>query len=204
MAMLAEMKVGPNVQDGQLKSYRVLLDVCSQVLLICEDQINRYDRPYGTNLANIARKIKSSAKHLAITDTRPCSMLYNIGLEFGESDGESMSAGLSLLFIKMSDELMLAGEITFSNLVTILSNSVEYTEKLGWNDKILLFGIKPYSDSLMRLSKENSMTFCLGEAASAAESAASRSNGTGVPDSGAHAVGVFTRAIHESMKTCLP
>jgi len=196
--------IGAKVAAGQLKAYGSLLNTCSQVLINCEHQINRYQNPYGTVLADIARKTKKSAEDLSLAETRPCFLLYNMGIEFSEADGQPVSAGLSLLCLKMADELMVSGDITFRSLVNALTASLEYTEQQGWKEKILIFGIKPFCQTLRRLFEaEHSMNFCLGEAASAAESAAMESNGSGVPDSGAHAVGVFTRAIHESIKASI-
>jgi len=197
----ADVFNGPLLDVKYVVSMRKVLEFVCQVLINCENQINKYDDPgCGTILATVARSLKEATKDHQLLDVSPCLLLYNVGVELGELSEAKFASGLSLFLIKISDSLVSRGSLTFHNFVSSLDSSVEYLSDLGWRDSMFVEGILPYVTTLSELSTDHGIKECLERAASAAENSAKKSRGiSGLNDSGAHAVGVVTRAIYQAI-----
>jgi len=206
-----ELSNAPNFCKKSRRSYKKVLEITCRVITNCEKQINLYADPFGSELAKLARWVNEAMRKTHLVEASPCYLFYHLALLLGEHSEERMgtkSAGLCVLFRQMADRLFNAGRLEFSNFALALKDSICYLEELGWKDKLFVFGLKPYSETLSKLSQQGlTMSQCLEEAASAAEHSAKLTGHdittgnqlAGVCDSGAHAVGVITRAIYQSI-----
>lgn len=190
--------------------YKKVLEFTLQVLINCEHQINKYNRPCGTMLSSVASSIKSQIKDRNIEELSPCAIFYCAALSIQNYEArkkDSLESGLSLFLIFLADSLLDSDELSLSSFVLGLNKSLNLVEKSGWKDGMLTNGIEPFILAVERNYTDGCDTkYCIQAGASAAELAARNSSNSDKVedgDAGAHSVGVFTRALYQAINISL-
>ena len=198
--------VKEGLQDqGSVKTWLKILAFASQVWINCEFQVNKYTQPCGTLFAKVAEKLQKSQKSDKTAFQKPVSVLYFLGLEFGDYIGlgmnERTSAGLAVLFIKWGSMLEKVKELNSEAWLFSFCESVKHVTSLGWSGQ-MLEGLKAISISVKSsYQKKLSMCNLLELAAAAAENAALETRKDDVldkGDAGAHVVGITARAVFQA------
>eukprot|EP00088_Acartia_fossae_P035868 TRINITY_DN36991_c0_g1_i4.p1 TRINITY_DN36991_c0_g1~~TRINITY_DN36991_c0_g1_i4.p1 ORF type:complete len:219 (+),score=17.30 TRINITY_DN36991_c0_g1_i4:24-659(+) len=200
-------KIDLLVPDSRIASYRKVLEFTCQVMINCEHQINKYSSPCGTMLATVAQEIKSQTLNKKLEELSPCTILYSVAVRLSSnkfsSESPTVKSGLSLFLMYLSDELLLSDSLSQASFQSSLNKSLEKVKRLGWQDQMLTHGLEPFIKSFSKQHSDGcDLLKCLEEGASAAEQAAltTKINAGDLGDAGAHAVGVFTRALFQAFR----
>ncbi|XP_076257958.1 uncharacterized protein LOC143195008 [Rhynchophorus ferrugineus] len=204
---------GPKLRDKPSNIVQLCLQFACNALISCEKMLNKIDSEKGdgdtgTRLRNVAEVLNKRACNRKLIFLCPFTFFLSLSKILENAVGGTMGCIYSILFEAAANKFgdyKEDDEVTYQIWLEALENSCKAIEKYGnvkLGDKTMYDPLIACANTIKLYININDPIEAFGRGVSKAEDVATKTvkSGCKFPDAGAHAVGIWMRAIYEGVK----